>query len=47
MLCRIERGTKACLMALGAEIAAVLGGDITALLSTAEKMSALCYLVYG
>lgn len=31
MLCQIERGTKACSMALGAEIAAALRCNVTAL----------------
>lgn len=37
MLCQIERGTKACSMALGAEIAAALERDITALYSTTKE----------
>lgn len=34
MLCQIERGTKACSIALGAEIATALERDITDLFAT-------------
>ena len=37
MLCQIERGTKACSMALGAEIAAALGCSIANLILSDEK----------
>lgn len=38
MLCQIERGTKACSMALGAEIAAVLGCGVAELIETPETV---------
>ena len=41
MLCQIERGTKACSIPLGAEIAAVLGCEINDLLAENAERS-LC-----
>lgn len=40
MLCQIERGTKACSMGLGAEIAKALKCDIADLISPPETVSA-------
>ena len=37
MLCQIERGTKACTMALGAEIARALGCDVSELFEETDR----------